>query len=101
MEDFNQYFQNLITTNKVVLFAKGTQERPACGFSARTIEILESYSIDFAVDNVMDSFGKKEALKTFSDWPTMPQLYVNGELVGGADIVYEMYKSGDLDKVLA
>jgi monothiol glutaredoxin len=90
-----------ISENPVLLYAKGTKEQPRCGFSAATIEILNSYNIDFSVINVMADLNKKEALKEFSQWPTIPQLYVKGELIGGCDLTKEMHESGELKNILA
>ena len=92
--------ENEIKSNKVLLYAKGTKEQPRCGFSATTVQILNSYGVDFEVVDVLMDFEKKEALKEFSQWPTIPQLYVNGELVGGCDITKELHESGELKKML-
>ncbi len=90
-----------IAENPVLLYAKGNKEQPRCGFSAATIEILNSYNIDFSVINVLADLNKKEALKEFSQWPTIPQLYVKGELIGGCDLTKELHESGELKDILA
>jgi len=90
-----------IAENSVLLYAKGTKEQPRCGFSVTTIEILNSYNIDFSVINVLTDFDKKEALKEFSQWPTFPQLYIKGELIGGCDLTKELHESGELKNILA
>ncbi len=97
------YFEEIkkeISENPVLLYAKGTKEMPRCGFSAATVQILSSYGIDFKVIDVLSNFDKKEALKEVSGWPTIPQLYVKGELVGGCDITRELHESGELKNIL-
>jgi monothiol glutaredoxin len=85
----------------VVLYMKGTPDFPQCGFSAQTVGALRASRAKFAHVNIFEDPEVREALKTYSNWPTFPQLYVNGELIGGCDIVVEMYKSGELKQVLA
>ncbi len=85
----------------VVLYMKGTASQPMCGFSARAVGILNNLHVAFADYNVLDSDELRMGLKEFSNWPTFPQLYVNGELIGGADIMIEMYQSGELASLLA
>ncbi len=89
-----------VTSQEIVLFAKGNKLQPRCGFSAATIMILNTFKKDYTVIDVLADPEKKEALKEFSHWPTIPQLYVKGNLVGGCDIVKEMYENGDLAKLL-
>ncbi|HUF20172.1 MAG TPA: Grx4 family monothiol glutaredoxin [Burkholderiales bacterium] len=90
-----------VTENPVVLYMKGTPEAPMCGFSAAAVQILEACGANnVATVNVLENEEIRQAIKTFSNWPTIPQLYVNGEFVGGADIVREMYQSGELQKLL-
>ena len=86
-----------IDQNDVVLFMKGTKAMPQCGFSSRVAQILGFMSVDFRDVNVLADDGLREGVKTFSDWPTIPQLYVKGEFVGGCDIITEMTLSGELD----
>jgi monothiol glutaredoxin len=85
----------------VVLFMKGTPDFPQCGFSAQTVAALRSIGAQFRHVNIFEEPEMREALKRFSNWPTYPQLYINGELVGGCDIALEMYHSGELRKILA
>jgi monothiol glutaredoxin len=85
----------------VVLFMKGTPEFPQCGFSAQTVAALRNLGAKFHYVNIFDDSELREALKRFSNWPTYPQLYVNGELVGGCDIALEMYRNGELKDLLA
>jgi len=89
-----------VAENPVILFMKGTPDQPACGFSARTVAILQSLDQPFAAVNVLPDPRIRQELSTVSDWPTIPQLFVNGELVGGCDIVTEMYQSGELQRAL-
>jgi len=89
-----------IAENQVILFMKGTPEQPACGFSARTVAILHSLDAPFAAVNVLPDPRIRQELSALSGWPTIPQLFVGGELVGGCDIVSEMYESGELQDAL-
>ncbi|SEA94087.1 Grx4 family monothiol glutaredoxin [Rubrimonas cliftonensis] len=90
-----------IAANDVVLFMKGTRTMPQCGFSSRVTQILTFMGIDFKDVNVLADAALRDGVKTFSDWPTIPQLYVKGEFVGGCDIITEMTLSGELDQLLA
>jgi monothiol glutaredoxin len=90
-----------VTGNKVVLYMKGTPDFPQCGFSARTVAALRAVNAQFAYVNIFEDPEIREGLKTYSNWPTFPQLYVNGELVGGCDITLELYQSGELAKMIA
>ena len=89
-----------ISTHKVILFMKGTPEAPACGFSARTVAALQSLDVPFAAVDILPDPRIRQELSAISDWPTIPQLFANGELVGGCDIVTEMYESGELQEAL-
>ncbi|MFM9127082.1 MAG: Grx4 family monothiol glutaredoxin [Solirubrobacterales bacterium] len=89
-----------IRDNDVILFMKGTPEQPMCGFSARTAAALQSLPVEFAAVDVLPDPSIRQELSSLSNWPTIPQLFVRGELVGGADIVAEMYESGQLAEVL-
>jgi monothiol glutaredoxin len=90
-----------VTGNKVVLYMKGSPDFPQCGFSARTVQVLRACGVDefFSVDVLQDP-EIRQGIKDYASWPTIPQLYVNGEFVGGSDIVTEMYQSGELQKLL-
>jgi monothiol glutaredoxin len=92
--------QSAISDNPVILFMKGTPEAPACGFSARTVAILESLDQPFAAVNILPDPAIRQELSGLSGWPTIPQLFVDGELVGGCDIITEMFESGELHQVL-
>lgn len=92
--------QNEIRTNPVMLYMKGDAMFPQCGFSARVVQILSHMGVPFQTANVLEDAGLREGIKQFSSWPTIPQLYVDGEFVGGCDIVTEMYQSGELHSLL-
>ena len=98
--DVTESIKNELNTNDVVLFMKGTPDFPMCGFSAATVQILKNLGINFNSVNVLDSNDMREGIKKFSDWPTIPQLYVKNEFIGGCDIVKEMYESGELLELL-
>tara|TARA_B100001123_G_C15198465_1_gene982324 strand:- start:779 stop:1138 length:360 start_codon:yes stop_codon:yes gene_type:complete len=97
--DVNDKIKDQIENNPVLLYMKGTPDFPQCGFSGQTVAALKAVGRPFAYINIFDDPEVREGLKTYSNWPTFPQLYVNGELVGGADIVVEMYHSGELQKL--
>jgi monothiol glutaredoxin len=88
-----------VTANDVVLFMKGTKSMPQCGFSSRVAGVLNYMGVDFADVNVLADEDVRQGIKTYSDWPTIPQLYVKGEFVGGCDIITEMTMSGELDQL--
>jgi monothiol glutaredoxin len=92
--------QSAISDNPVILFMKGTPDAPACGFSARTVAMLESLDQPFAAVNILPDPAIRQELSELSGWPTVPQLFVDGELVGGCDIVTEMFQSGELQELL-
>ena len=92
--------QNHIDNNDVCLFMKGTPDAPQCGFSMAVINMLKLLEVNFGSVNVLEDQNVREGIKTFSDWPTIPQLYVKKEFVGGCDIVKEMYETGELAKLL-
>ena len=98
--DVNNRIEEQLKSNKVLLYMKGTPDFPQCGFSGQTVAALNAVGKPFAYVNIFDDPEIREGLKTYSNWPTFPQLYVNGELVGGCDIVVEMYHSGELQKLL-
>ena len=100
MTDANAQIQEKITANDVVLFMKGTKEMPQCGFSSRVAGVLNYMGIEFSDVNVLSDETIRQGIKDFSDWPTIPQLYVKGEFVGGCDIITEMTLSGELDTLL-
>jgi monothiol glutaredoxin len=90
-----------VTDNRIVLFVKGTKEQPMCGFSHRAIQVMNMVGEPFEVVNIFDDPAIRPALIEFSNWPTTPQLFVDGELIGGSDIVLEMYESGELQTKIA
>ena len=99
-EDINNLIKNEIGQNDVCLFMKGTPDAPQCGFSMAISNMLKILEVNFRSINVLENKELRQGIKTFSDWPTIPQLYLKGEFVGGCDIVKEMYESGDLQKKL-
>jgi monothiol glutaredoxin len=89
-----------VTTNKVVLYMKGTKQFPQCGFSGRALKILEACGVtEFLAVNILEDEEIRQGIKEYSNWPTIPQLYINGEFVGGSDIMLEMYNSGELKEL--
>ncbi len=92
--------QQYINSDKIVLFMKGTKEMPMCGFSGRVIYILDQLGINFTVVDVLQDPEIREGIKVFSNWPTIPQLYLNGEFIGGCDIVTQLHSEGKLEKIL-
>ena len=103
MSDAQQRIDTLVKTNEVVLFMKGNANFPQCGFSGRAIQILKACGVDtktVTTVNVLEDDGIRQGIKEYSNWPTIPQLYVKGEFIGGSDIMMEMYESGELKQVL-
>ena len=96
----NDLIKNEIENNEVCLFMKGTPDAPQCGFSMAVSNILKILEVNFKGVNVLENQNLREGIKTFSDWPTIPQLYVNKEFIGGCDIIKEMYESGELTNLL-
>jgi monothiol glutaredoxin len=92
---------DLVTTNNVVLFMKGTPLFPQCGFSSKAISILDHLNVEYATVDVLQDMEIRQGIKEYSDWPTIPQLYVKGEFLGGSDIMMEMYEAGELQDALA
>lgn len=95
------FISTTIAEHPVVLFMKGTPDKPGCGFSSVVVQILDHIGVDFTGVNVLQDESLRQEIKTFSDWPTIPQLYVKGEFVGGSDIVREMFQSGELKTMLS
>jgi monothiol glutaredoxin len=96
-----QFIASEVKSNDVVLFMKGTPQFPQCGFSGQVVQILDHLGVTYKGLNVLDSEELRNGIKAFSNWPTIPQLYVKGEFVGGCDIVREMFQAGELQQVLA
>ncbi len=102
MSDIHDRIKEQVNSNRVVLYMKGTPQFPQCGFSATAAEILKRCGVaDYASFNILQDETLRQGIKEFSNWPTIPQLYVNGEFVGGCDIMREMYQSGELQQLLA
>ena len=99
--DVNSRIEEQLTSNDVLLYMKGTPDFPQCGFSGQTVAALNAVGKPYATVDILQDQEIREGLKVYSSWPTFPQLYVNGELVGGSDIVVEMYHSGELQKLLS
>ena len=97
MTDANAQIKEAVTSNDVVLFMKGTSQMPQCGFSSKVAGVLNYMGVEYTDVNVLADDGIRQGIKEFSDWPTIPQLYVKGEFVGGCDIITEMTLSGELD----
>jgi len=101
MSDVQNWIQETVTNNRIVLFMKGTAQFPQCGFSGKAIQILKACGAENIVTiNVLDDADVRQGIKDFSNWPTIPQLYVGGEFIGGSDIMGEMYESGELKSLI-
>ncbi|WP_345799739.1 Grx4 family monothiol glutaredoxin [Marinobacter bryozoorum] len=98
--DINEQIKSQLDENPVILYMKGTPQAPQCGFSARTVQAVMACGERFAFVNILDNQELREGLKAYSSWPTYPQLYINGELVGGCDIVLELSESGELTDMI-
>jgi monothiol glutaredoxin len=104
MDATQQRIDDLVKAKEIVLFMKGSASFPQCGFSGRAIQILKACGVDtkgIATVNVLEDPEVREGIKTYSSWPTIPQLYVKGEFIGGSDIMMEMYENGELQKVIS
>ena len=104
MSDTQQRIRDLVQSHDVLLFMKGSASFPMCGFSGRAVQILKACGVEpqnLATVNVLEDEAIRQGIKEFSQWPTIPQLYVKGEFIGGSDIMMEMYESGELQQVLA
>ena len=101
MTDINARIDEAVKSNDVVLFMKGTPQVPMCGFSSQVVQILGYLGVPYSSVNVLDDQGIREGIKAYSNWPTIPQLYVKGEFVGGCDITREMFQAGELQQLLA
>ena len=99
-DDINSRIDSMVKAKDVVLFMKGTPLFPQCGFSSRAIAILDHLGVDYDSVDVLQDMDVRQGIKTYSDWPTIPQLYVKGEFVGGSDIMMEMYESGELAELV-
>ena len=102
MSDVQQRIDDLVKGNRVVLFMKGNAQFPQCGFSGRAIQILKACGVtEIKTVNVLEDEGIRQGIKDYANWPTIPQLYINGEFIGGSDIMMEMYNAGELQQTLA
>ena len=102
MDDVQKRIDEMVKGNRVMLFMKGTAQFPQCGFSGRAIQVLKAAgATELATFNVLEDEAVRQGIKDYAQWPTIPQLYVNGEFVGGSDIMMEMYQSGELQQMLA
>jgi monothiol glutaredoxin len=99
--DAQEQIKQQVAQNKIVLYMKGTPQFPQCGFSGRAVQLLQSCGAEFASVDVLADPQIREGIKRFSNWPTVPQLYIQGEFVGGADIMTELYQKGELQKLVA
>lgn len=93
--------EQLLQSHPILLFMKGSPDFPQCGFSGQAVQVLEACEVDFQHFNIFEDEELREALKSYSNWPTYPQLYINGELIGGCDIMIDLYKKGELAQLLA
>lgn len=100
MTNILEKIEKTVTSNDVVLFMKGTKDFPQCGFSAAVTHLLKTLNLDFLDVDVLRDAEIRQGIKDFSDWPTIPQLYIKGEFIGGCDIVKEMFQSGELQELL-
>jgi monothiol glutaredoxin len=104
MSDVQQRIDDIVKGNRVVLFMKGTAQFPHCGFSGRAVQVLKACGVgatELKTVNVLEDEGIRQGIKDYAQWPTIPQLYVNGEFVGGSDIMMEMYQAGELQPLLS
>ena len=101
MSDIQKEIDETVKSNDIVLFMKGVPEQPMCGFSARVVQVLNHIGAPYKGVNVLDDDAIRQGIKDYANWPTIPQLYVKGEFVGGCDIITEMFQSGELQSLLA
>jgi monothiol glutaredoxin len=100
MDNKLEEIDETVNENDIVLFMKGTARQPMCGFSEAAVEVIKSYDVDFETRDVLEDDELRSAIKEYSDWPTIPQVYIGGEFVGGSDIVREMHQKGDLEPMI-
>ena len=100
MSDVKKKIGKQIGENPVILYMKGSREAPQCGFSAQVVNILNSYRVEYETVDVLEDQGVRQGIKDYSDWPTLPQLYVNGDFIGGCDICTDMHMNGELAELL-
>ena len=100
-DDVQKRIDEIVKGNKVVLFMKGTADFPQCGFSMRAVQIARGLGVPFATVNVLEDFEIREGVKAYSDWPTIPQLFIDGQFIGGSDIAMQLFESGELQKLVS
>jgi monothiol glutaredoxin len=101
MTDIHAFIDDKVKNNDVFLFMKGTPDFPQCGFSGQVVQILNYLGVDYGSANVLESIELRDGIKAYTNWPTIPQLYVKGEFIGGADIAREMFQNGELQSLMA
>lgn len=100
-EAIKEKIQSQIDSNNIILYMKGSRQQPMCGFSAQVVKILDSYGVDYATVDVLQDDSIRQGIKDFSEWPTIPQLYVSGKFIGGCDICTEMHFNGELKPLVS
>jgi monothiol glutaredoxin len=98
--ELKERLDNIVTRNKIAVFMKGTKLMPQCGFSNNVVQILNTLGVPYETVNVLEDYDIRQGIKEYSNWPTIPQVYVNGEFVGGSDILIELYQSGELQQMV-
>ncbi|MBO0351539.1 Grx4 family monothiol glutaredoxin [Phormidium pseudopriestleyi FRX01] len=98
--ELKERLDNIVNRNKITVFMKGTKLMPQCGFSNNVVQILNTLGVPYETVNVLDDYDIRQGIKEYSNWPTIPQIYVNGEFVGGSDILIELYQSGELQQMV-
>lgn len=99
-QDVQEKIKKLIEANKIMVFMKGTKLMPQCGFSNNVVQILNTLGVPFETVNVLDDYEIRQGIKEYSNWPTIPQVYINGEFIGGSDIMIELYQKGELQQLV-
>ncbi|NJM71204.1 MAG: Grx4 family monothiol glutaredoxin [Scytonema sp. RU_4_4] len=98
--ELKERIDNLLQQNKILVFMKGTKLMPMCGFSNNTVQILNTLGVPFETVNILDDYELRQGIKDYSNWPTIPQVYINGEFVGGSDVLIELYQKGELQQMV-
>ena len=98
--ELKEKIDNLVTQNKILVFMKGNKLMPQCGFSNNVVQILNTLGVEYETVDVLEDFDIRQGIKEYSNWPTIPQVYLNGEFVGGSDVMIEMYQNGDLQEMV-
>lgn len=100
-QEVQQRIDNLVNSNKILVFMKGSKLMPMCGFSNNVVQILNSLGVPFETIDVLEDYEIRQGIKDYSNWPTIPQVYINGEFIGGSDVMIELYQKGELQELLA